>query len=334
MKVVYCFAVLLISITIWKGNAEGIRDPKPAGPKPFDPVRINHFIGISPDFKVYAIRPKVSTMEVLDLETRKSVKSPEWKWGSPLSLAFGNNAIAVVTSGYVSGPAHSVKVFSRKTGELEQNINCEARAVAFTTDGRLLAIGVGRELILRDIQEKKTIAKVALAAAYQHMSLAVAGKWVAVYEPYNLYGAVLDAKKGTIVKNIKGSGKGGTGQRQLAISPTGNLLAYPVEDDVILYDFSAEKIVHKLEGHLGLVRGVAFFPDGKTVVSTAQDGTMRFWNVKNGKEVRVIKKLPLGASNLIVSTDGRRILFADGYDSNGSGTVEIRSVKPIQQEHP
>jgi len=36
-------------------------------------------------------------------------------------------------------------------------------------------------------------------------------------------------------------------------------------------------------GHLGTVNSVAFSPDGKTIVSGSDDGTLRLWDVQSGE---------------------------------------------------
>jgi WD40 repeat protein len=123
----------------------------------------------------------------------------------------------------------------------------------------------------------------------------------------------------------------------LAISPAGNLVAYGVEDSVVLFDVDGEKVAHKLEGHLDTVRAVAFSPNGEFIASAAKDKTIRFWHVKQGKEVHVIENLPAStadlisprfhmhsnsASELIFSADGSRIAIV----GRAAQKAEIRSV--------
>jgi WD40 repeat protein len=300
-------------------------DPKARAPKSFGVVQIDAFLGVSPDFTAYAVSDR-GGVKLVDLESRKQVTSPAWDrdWGHPSSVVFGNNVIAVVTG------RESVKVFSRKTGELEQNIRGQIDAGAFTADGRFLAItefrpGNGYHLVLRDIQGKKTVAELRLGGN-GYCSLAVAGKRVAAYESKDDQITIVEAESGAVVKKFKSGTLRkrkdfGGGRMPLAISPAGNLIAFEAEDAVVLYDIHGGKVAHKLEGHLDVVRAVGFSPNGETVVSGGKDKTIRFWNVKEGKEITAIKNLPTGVSRLIFSADGKRIAVV------GARKAEVRSVE-------
>ena len=299
---------------------------KPLAKKPFDVIRIDAFLGISADFKAYAVREGRWTTEgvkVVDLKTGKNLVSTKWDrdWGTPFSAAFGNDTIAIVTSHTLSASADAVKIFSRKTGELMQNIHGrEMGKVAFTADARFLAFtgesGGGYSLFLRDVQEKKTVAEVLLGHR-SRFSLAVAGKHVAVHESNDYRSddyriTVVEAETGKLVKILnsgsfrKTEGFGGS-RMPFAISPKGNLIACGVKDDVVLYNIASGKVAHKLEGHLDTVEAIAFSPNGEVVASAAKDKTIRFWNVKQGKEIHVIQNLPVNPGKLIFSTDGNRI---------------------------
>jgi WD40 repeat protein len=340
---------LLVVIMIFGCSGCGSSAPKAERPPPKpnfeleprvrEPVVVSpraSFLGISSDFKVYATGD-ANGVKVVDLETGKQLASPTWDkdWGYPCAAVFGVNVMAFHTT------YGSLKIFSRKTGELEQNVHIgfDERG-EFTAGGRLLAITESRfdngcYLVLRDVQMKKTVAEVRLGDSRPHI-LTLTENRVAIYEGLSGQITVVETKTGAVVKKSMSQSFIKTtwsvrGRTVLAISPAGNLLACNEEDAVVLYDVDGDKVAQKLEGHLDTVRAVRFSPNGETVASAAQDKTIRFWNVKTGKETNAIKNLPRGVSRLIFSADGKKIavVYGDPFSpASGPCGVEIRSVEP------
>lgn len=80
----------------------------------------------------------------------------------------------------------------------------------------------------------------------------------------------------------------------LAFAPDGKTLAVgggaPAERGVIeLWSYPAGKRVATLQGHGDVVHGLAWLPDGKTLVSASADRTLRLWDVAAGKAVATWK---------------------------------------------
>ena len=72
------------------------------------------------------------------------------------------------------------------------------------------------------------------------------------------------------------------------------------------------KLRHTLEGNTDLVNSVAFHPKGQMVVSGSRDGTIRFWDVQSGKQLRFIQDIGK-VKGLAVSPDGTLLAAVGGF---------------------
>jgi WD40 repeat protein len=69
------------------------------------------------------------------------------------------------------------------------------------------------------------------------------------------------------------------------------------------------KELKRFKGHTASVRGLAFLPDGKQAISASLDGTLRVWDVEEGKELRLLR-LPTGSAALALSPDGKKFVVS------------------------
>src|SRR5262249_37608555 len=73
------------------------------------------------------------------------------------------------------------------------------------------------------------------------------------------------------------------------------------------------KVLHTLSGHKLSVTALAFSPDGRRLLSSAADATVRTWDVERGKEDHLFSLPgPGGATRIAFSPDGRRAAVAAG----------------------
>ena len=89
-----------------------------------------------------------------------------------------------------------------------------------------------------------------------------------------------------------------------AISPDGKWGAgADAEGEILLFDLEAEgkQTPKTLSGHLGGVTYLLFLPDGRRLVSSGKDGTIRLWSVPTGKLERTLSGKTAGANCIAVN---------------------------------
>ncbi len=106
-----------------------------------------------------------------------------------------------------------------------------------------------------------------------------------------------------------------SGVRRVTFSPDGRRAlsgSHHPDPRICLWNLDTGALLKTLEGHAGHVLGVAFLPDGQRAVSCAFDGTIRLWDLDNGKQIEEIRG-PREMHELALSPDGRRLVTA-GFD--------------------
>src|SRR5262245_38100753 len=66
--------------------------------------------------------------------------------------------------------------------------------------------------------------------------------------------------------------------------------------------------------HGGKVSGLTFLPDGKTLISSSDDGTLRAWEIPSGRELRRFEGHTGWVCRLALSTNGKFLLSAGSTD--------------------
>jgi WD40 repeat protein len=91
------------------------------------------------------------------------------------------------------------------------------------------------------------------------------------------------------------------------VSADGKTLATADPTVIKLWNGVGGECRHVLRGHRPYIMDLAFAPDGRTLVSSGRDGTLRFWHVATGRELFHLTLLGAEIDNLAFAPDGSQL---------------------------
>lgn len=107
------------------------------------------------------------------------------------------------------------------------------------------------------------------------------------------------------------------GSTSAAVSGSGEILATPLDEDIVLTNLFTNEVLHTLEGDGELVTNLAITPDGSIIAVVSQSQQLRVFEVSSGE---LLKSFKLLSPVYISAADNTSSLFAFG-GSDGVITV-------------
>lgn len=264
-------------------------------------------VAFSPDGKTAATGSANGVIKLWNvssgtLRRELSEKSRERSSTAVASIAFSsdNKTLAAVSD--------TVELWNVSTGEKTRTIpvRSEAICVAFSPDGKTLAIGTGFEgdaffgVELRQASSGKLLHRLSgPRASVRSVTFSPDGKTVASGSWDNtvrLWNVATGAPLRTFNTNSSSS---------VAFSPNGQVLASAGDHESVikLWSVKTGRELRPLAGHIDSVISISFSANGKYLLSGSRDWTMKLWEVSSGKELATL--IDLGEHDwLIVTPEG------------------------------
>jgi WD40 repeat protein/serine/threonine protein kinase len=184
--------------------------------------------------------------------------------------------------------------------------------VAFSPDGRRVAVGSGEYVYLCDVitgrrlatlgPHTKTVWFVAFSPDGKRVASATAPGSNAIH--------LWDGESGKQVDVLRGHTNT---VDAMIFSPDGSRLVswgdYP-DNRARLWDAANGRSVASLDGHKNRILRVAFSPDGKRVVTASMDQTARLWDARTGQLLAVLGGHADGVRYVLFSPNGTRVVTA------------------------
>jgi WD40 repeat protein len=315
------------------GDAVRVWDPRTGEDVRVLPWRASvRRIAFSPDGKLLAAGSYEGAVKVWDLGGGVAEPITHNLYAGPiLGLAFSPDSRCLA---WCTGTGR-VRIIEAWTGREVQTLRGHDGAVCcvtFSPDGRRLATGGSDQRVqIWDIaapQEVRSLLRDGgwnydCAFSLDDRYIALAGGISHSRNAEHRSVRIWDLEKGAWDKEFQWTGH----LTSVAFGP--NQVAAGGEDGTaVIWDVATGAVRHKLQGHLGVVTGVAYSPDGRRLATAGADGTVRWWDTDTGLQTHTVPGQGTPLSGVAYSPDGR-LVAAGGADP----TVRLWDAATGQEVH-
>jgi WD40 repeat protein len=268
-------------------------------------------------------------IRIWDAATGKEIRQFKGPGTQISALAFAPNERALISGSDDGAVARWDPDSGQKKWQTKQI--GEVRTLAFSPDGKAVAVGGGPEYGWRRGQQNEPFLILLDPTAGQKLREASVGRDSVASLGFSKDGRVMAAGLGGTIRVLDAvsfkARSASNGHESwissVTVSENGKLAATAGGDGaIILWDLPSGTEQHRLKGHLGEARAVQFVAGGKLLASASNDQTVRLWHQATGVEALRLEGSPEGTMySLAVAPDGKTIAAGDYSD----GTIVLWS---------
>jgi WD40 repeat protein len=284
-------------------------------------TRSIYAIALSPDGQTLA------SNEALDVHLRHFADGSLYA-DQPKMTAFGNVAFAPdgnsIAVGFLDSSAeHSAALLWPVTSQglkksFDTSLNFAWSLVDFPPDGKTVALGVSREILIYNISDGALIRTVHSGLGSDFSGMAFSGDGTLLAVSAGNTTKLIQVEDG---KSLKSYNNGGSA---VAFAPDGTLLAgSDWQKNVRVWKVPTDQVVVTVADNTDVVSSLRFSKDGTMLVGGLRDGTIIVWSMTDGAVLKTWQAHAQGVSGLIFSPDGK-LLISSSYD----GTIRVWGLKP------
>lgn len=230
------------------------------------------------------------------------------------------NAIAITPDGQQAVSCNmkcEVRLFALPRGTLtaSYNVGENCNAINLTVDGRHLLVEVNGEIQMRELKTGKRIKSIPLPTAHSDdIAVSPDGIHVGISLIQGLF--LIDLEKSAVVRKLDGGS-----YDAVSFSPDGRFIAGGSSDrEVNVYEVRTGNQLASYKGHTAYISAVQFSASGNQLVTAAEDGMTKIWNLRTGESVTLLTQ---DGEWLVYSDDG----YFDASRRGGELAAMIRGTK-------